>query len=574
MAKIFISFLLLLSLCASAQEHLLRHEYKYRLTNGFDLLVVEDANATATTLFLSGRIGPYLEDSLTDGAYMVCFELLRSGLVQQLGPNIKVDGHMRTEYFVLELSGLGIDQLETGVETIQTVFTEAWWDSTDVEQAKQAALQQAPTDPLLLAGEQLGPQIWGDAAPQMSDLAPTAKLLAMDSSMVAGIITHMFCPSLMQLAIHSPNNNREVRTRMNLLWNDWLECRQHTFAANAVPSYKTMPFTLQNLEVGAIDTATYLTIAQGPSIFDGEKDLLFGMLIKELLSLSDTVSMLADSLHLDRVAIDVRGGRYTSELWLMAKHHGDSSIISGQRAYQILIDSLTDTNRVLFTEQEMDQAKAKLTDQLQDTVLGIHRTQLLNQNWALAREPFTTFLSNELDKLAAKDMTAHMRKHLKGPNYTSAIILPDSSMLTPDLIEGYTTTHPSIFDHVFHFKKNTGTFVDPAHQDYLNELFQFVNTNSFRLQIIGLSSKEELGEISDREMAEFFQQDSMRFQITSGGKIKKDRIPLELYRVMVVMRYLIDRGVDPKRLFGTGIRLPKKDPFIERAGTLNLKMLY
>lgn len=574
MTKFCIYLLLLLPLCSFGQEHFLRHEYKYRLSNGMDLLLVEDAKASETTLFLSGRLGPYLEDSTTDGAFIVCFELLKAGLTEQLSSSAKVDGYMRSEFFMFKLSGLPADHIEPAVKSIQTIFTKAWWDSTDLEKAKVKALQWASVAPLDLVGEKLSAQIWGMNAPQMSELAPTEHLLALDSSLVNHVLSSLFCPSLMQLSIHSPMDHRALRTQMILLWNDWFSCRVPHSVVNFVPSYRPMPFSLQNLEVAAVDKPTYIELVQGPSVFNGDNAILFGLVIEELLAISDTAAMLLDSLHLTELTIDKRGGRYASELWLYAKYNGDSSIISGHTAFTTLIDSLTDTTRTFYTQAEMARAKAVVVDLFQDTVLGAHRTLLLARHGALSQEQLTSVLSKELDKLTPADMVKGLNRYFMGTSNASAIILPDSSFINDELTQGYVSTDPSILDHVFHFKKNTGVFADSAYGVALNQLYQYMQSNDFSLQIVGLSSKEELGHVTDAEMVKFFQHEAMPYMVTSGRKAKRDNVPLELYRVMVVMRYLVERGINPHRLLGTGMRLPKHDPFIERAGTVNVKMQY
>ena len=573
MNKLIVYLLLLLPLCLQAQEHLLRHEYKYRLSNGFDLLLVEDSSAKQTTMFLAGKLGPFLEDSTTDGAFMVCFELLKAGLNEQLGDKVTVDGYMRMEYFLLELSGFG-NEVEPIVEDIQTVMTQAWWDSADVEAAKIKALQHASTDPVTLVGEQLSTQLWADDAPKLSLLAPTAQLMAIDSQTIAHIINELFCPSLMRLAIHTPLDHRSLRSEMIILWNDWEACRVPHSVINFVPTYRPMQFSLQDLIVKPVNKPTYMRSVQGPTIFNGQDQLLFGMMIEELVGISDTVALLLDSLQLENIELDLWGGKYASELLLYANYNGDSTIAAGQQAFLMLIDSLSDTARTWCTLEEMAKAKAVLVDQLQDTILGTHRTLLLCKHWASGQEALTTFLSKELDKLKPADMVLGFKAYFTVANNASALILPDSTMLDQHLIDNYTTTRATVFDHVFHFKKNTGTYSDSAYEVALNELYQFMRNNDMNLQVIGLSSKEELGHVTDADMVKFFKSESMPYMVTSGRKAKRDNIPLELYRVMVVIRYLVERGISPDRLVGTGMRLPKNDPFIDRAGTVYFQMQY
>lgn len=573
MNKLIVYLLLLLPLYLQAQEHLLRHEYKYRLSNGFDLLLVEDSNAKQTTMFLAGKLGPFLEDSTTDGAFMVCFELLKAGLHEQLGDKVTVDGYMSTEYFLLELSGFG-NEVEPIVEDIQTVMTQAWWDSADVEAAKIKALQHASTDPVTLVGEQLSTQLWANDAPKLSLLAPTAQLMAIDSQIIVHIINELFCPSLMRLAIHTPLDHRSLRSEIMILWNDWEACRVPHSVINFVPTYRPMQFSLQDLIVKPVNKPTYMRSVQGPTIFNGQDKLLFGMMIEELIGISDTVALLLDSLQLQNLELDLWGGKYASELLLYADHNGDSSIAAGQQAFLMLIDSLSDTARTWYTSEEMAKAKAVLVDQLQDTILGTHRTLLLCKHWASGQEALTTFLGKELDKLKPTDMGLGFKAFFTAANNASALILPDSNMLDQHLIDNYTTTRATVFDHVFHFKKNTGIYSDSAYEVSLNELYQFMRNNDMNLQVIGLSSKEELDHVTDADMVKFFNSESMPYMVTSGRKAKRDNIPLELYRVMVVIRYLVERGISPDRLVGTGMRLPKNDPFIDRAGTVYFQMQY
>lgn len=573
MNKLIVYLLLLLPLCSQGQQHLLKQEYKYRLSNGIDLLLVEDPNASETTMFLTGKLGPFLEDTTTDGAFMVCFELLKAGLKEQLGGSATVEGYMHTEYFMIELSGLS-NNVEPTVETIQAVFTETWWDSTDLEAAKLKALQHASTKPITLVGEKLSEQVWANEYCKMSDLGPPAKVLALDSMLIDSLLNNLYCPSLLHLAIHSSLDHRELRTQMILLWNDWLACRVPYSVVNFVPSYRPIKFSLKNLIVSPVDETTYLQLVQGPAVFNGKDQLRFGLLIGELLGLSDTVAMLLDSLHLKDLELEVKGGIYASELWLQAKYAGDSTIAFGEQAFQGLIDSITDTTRTLFTQAEMAKAKAVLVDQLQDTLLGVHRTMLLSKHWAMGQQPLATNLGTELDKLKPVDMVRGLSNYFNGHNNASALVLPDSSLLSAELVNSYTTTHLSVLDHVFNFKKNTGQFADSAYEQGLNELFQFMKSNTFSLQVVGLSSKEELDHVTDADMVKFFKDGSMPYIVTSGRKAKRDNIPLELYRVMVVMRYLIERGINPDRLIGTGMRLPKKDPFYNMVGIVHFQIQY
>lgn len=574
MTRLITAFLLILSFHAWGQDHLLPKEFEYRLSNGMDLVLVEDPTTVKSTVFLSGRIGPYMEDSTIDGSLMVCFNLLTKGLEDKLSGIAKVDGYMSLESFMFSLSEIDKEHLKPTLSLINSVFKDTWWDSTDVETAKAIALQNANTDPLTQVVEKLNKQLWNDHYTHMSELASADQVMSIDSQLIASALERLFCPSLMHLTVHTASDHRDLRTFLIVDWNDWTACHASNITTSYVPSYNAMPFTLQNLVVKPIEQPTFLYLVQGPSAFLGQKQLMFGTLIEELVGTSDTVAMLADSAGLSNIKISRHGDVYASDMLLSAQNGSDSSLSVAYVSFMSLIDSLTDTNRVLFTNIELARAKAVLVDLFQDTTLGTHRSMLLSKHWSHKQEEMVSDLSKYLNELTAKDMIAGLHRYLKGSTYASAVVVTDSTELTQELETVYCSTDKSIVDHVFHFKKNTGQYSDTDHVEALNELYQFMRYNDFRLQVVGLSSKAELGTVEDPEMAQYFNNDSIPFMITSGRKYKNNRIPLELYRVMVILRYLLDRGIAPERLLGTGMRLPKKDPFIERAGTVNLKLQY
>lgn len=573
-----IVIILLAVLNAQAQFYLLPNEYHYRLINNLSVIVVDDTSKADVQADLILKVGPYLEDTTLDGLNFLYCHLLEAQLVDALErklPSAKLSSEVDLEYVAFRFTLPNDERIDSFLAVIYEVFQEQKWDSTDLEQAKLAAMATIDTmvkKPERAAVNHLRLQLWGNYRSHMTIYDNEENILAADSATIAKLEEQFYCPGYGLMTIHGNVNNRAFRFMAQRDFNAWDQCRYSPLNRKVVPEYQKLLFSRQSVMLAPVEQPEFLLLFQGAALLESDKNALTTLLLAKLIDRSDSVQKQLDSLPIQSLSLDFDLLKYAADMRFTLVPNEDA-LMAGYHAFWMLMDSIAHTD--MISDEELTDVKTELISELTIKDRPDDRTRLIQYYWSIGRSEWIKTLESVIAELGPEDVQQVVKQYILNNTYTSSLIAEDTSGISSAIAMEYTSTRRDVYDYTFHFDKNTADISTPNADSLLNSLFQFLHINPHaKIRIIGVAGKDELAKVKDQELVNYLK-GIEHFYITPKELIPTNKIRLDAYRAMTIMKYLLVRGVHIKQLEGTGLMLkPKVFPNEMQRRQVYFQMIY
>ena len=289
---------------------------------------------------------------------------------------------------------------------------------------------------------------------------------------------------------------------------------------------------------------------QGPNLFNEYRVPFAAMAFNEIFQLPVFQKQL-DSLDLSKLQYQFAMKKMASPIVVTLPIDDSTQITDIRQKYRSYLDSLAMGK--LVTNFMLDTVKTQLKKRMTTTGVGPKRYQLLRDYWVWNEEKWINTVQDSIEQIKLTYIQRFVQEYLIDAHYASVLLLPDSSYIK-EYEEDYTNTTFHLRDYVFSFNKNTGD-MDSSSQ-LLNSLYQWLKINpQMTIQVVGYAGKDELNQVQDDEMLDFLEAHP-DFKITQQSLIPTRKIRLDVYRALVVTRYLLDRGIPDSQVSGNGITLP------------------
>lgn len=557
-----IAILCLLGYSAAAQFFLLPNEYHYRITNNLSIVVDDQPQMRQVQANLVFKIGPYMEDTTLDGHNFLYFHLLQQQLNKGLAqiPRATLQAHIELEHTNFDFTLPNEASFPMLLDLIYHTFQEPSWDSTNLEQAKNdafAAIEAAKKQPERHAINQLRLQLWGNYQSHMTIYENIENIANADSVSMAALHEQFYCPGYALLTVRGAVDNRDIRFKSQVKFNGWMGCRYSPLNRKVVPEYQTLAFSRQNVMLAPVDEAEFLILFQGPALIISDKDALSAALLADMLQNADSLRARLDSTAIKSLRLDFDLQKYAADLRFFVVPKKDE-LIEGYHDFFSLMDSIAYAN--VFSAEEFESAKKRLANELTAKSKDANRTKLMEYYWTIGRSEWIKTLETDIAALAMDDVKAATRQYVCNNTYTSALLAEDTTGITSAIQQEYTSTKTDVFDYTFNFAKNTADIISDDADSLMNSLFQFLKINpQAKMRVIGAAGKDELSKVTDPQMGAFV--DSLRETTTIGQQLKAhgSTFRLDVYRSLVTIKYLLDRGIPPGQIEVTSLMLKPKE---------------
>lgn len=547
--------LLVLSLVTTGQTYLNSNEFEYMMPNQLGLYVSGDQSIKSVQISLSFKSGYGSEPAAQDGISLLMYSYLLNAFSKDVNliPGAVLSGELRENLTIFTFSLTNKKYIPTLFSQMNGVFEQFVVDSLELEQARGMAFKLAADmqqDRMSQVEAVVGPQLWGDFFPIYYPLAADSFLLAADSAALADYQLQHYCPGYALIMITGGVEHRDMRRLVMDSLTGWRDCRYSPANRQLLPSYKPTPLSRQNVVVTDVEQPTLMYFYQGPNLFNKFQVPFAAEALAWIFELPAFREQL-DSMGLGALKYDFDMKKVAVPVVFSIALNDTTNIDSLAALYRSFLDSLA--MGVLIDKEMLDVVKTDMLNNMSATTAGEKRYNLFRKFWAWSEKPWIKTVGDSIQRLKPKHIQQFVTGYLLQEQFVSALLLPDSAAIT-EVEEQYVSTTWDLQDYVFHFEKNTGN-LDSVSLASLNMLYQFMKINpQMKVQVVGHAGKDELGQVQDKTMLEFLEAHP-GFEITETPLIPTKKIRLDVYRALVVTRYLIERGIPETQISGTGLLL-------------------
>lgn len=540
---------------ANGQVYLKTNEHRQRLTNGLNLFYAQLEGTNSYEMMLAFRFGSIVEDSTNDGLGYVCHTAYLNGLqkqLQQVNKNIKVDGRFGFEYSTYKFT-VDASQYIQALDAIAAHYANVP-DSIDFANAiaQNAALFSIIQNTLLYPAEQeLISRQWNLRGPSMSIYGPIPTADSVTIAKATDMYLNGYCIEFAQLAFNGPIPFREVWSVTQDHLSYISSCPGELFNTKLANLYPAPALSSQLVYgVGNATPTRYQKSYQGPYLSYDVKGCLAGLVLKQLLTQSQSVKTLCDSMDMDKLLLAYDPMYYASGMTWHIFPKPDSLHLAYSN-FDTLMHLLATT--IVFTSNEIEEAKATVLKQF-ETLYNTPslKLYLASQYWANSSYAWLAKYPDAVKGITHDEISGMIKTYVLGKKYTTLLLLNDADSSSYHF-DQFATTFKAIDSVRFHFQRNTATFASGADDSTYMAFEQTLLINPDLMVAINATAyKSELLKVKDDSLGTELSQ-YKGFYIYPMSLIEDNRnYRLDIYRAATLINKLLKAGVLPGQLKGTG----------------------
>lgn len=524
----------------NAQNYLKPNEFFYQPINGLNVVLIQDSSLKSTHVSLTLKAGTTFENLKSKGA---------SEIIASEGLHFLRDFHttatIANDYTLYYSEILNENDLDFLFKQY-IVFLNHQIDSVFIHPKLNYAtaytsLQASLNSDLPLSGLfSLYTFLLGK---------PTAKFDA-DSIFLKNVSVFkksFYCPQNALLIVQGNFNKSIIYSKINKILLDWKDCTYQPFSGFPVSAIQSVPFNSQHVDT-TINTSTQLQLYfSGATFYLSKADVLAGLILSNYFSLSETAfqQLLKDSFQVNISPNPYYFGKYISVFSLLFSLKDTNTKILEQY-YQP--DSLW--KKIKISEKELIQAKemSKLLFIEANHKKEYH--QKLSKFFALTDLNYFGKIKDSIDAITLNDVNNYIQKYIANNSFSA--VLHISSTSDSALFSSFVPT--SDFPNVcsFNFKKNSYELIDENADSIINSIAQWLKINpKQKIKINGIAYENEILQVKDEDMITFYKSNPS-FIIAPSSLIPTKKIRLDVYRSMVIIKKLFEKGITLEQISGTG----------------------
>lgn len=545
---------LLIALPALSQNYFSENERYYQLTNGLELLLIQDKSSGEFNVSYTSKAGAYTENKKLSGLTELYSSLF---FVKQTANPSSVQNQ--------ELTDKGIQQSKSVAEE-HLSFILQFYNKNQINDAL-SFLQNNLTDTTITQGaidlvkpsisksyvsERAEKMLWREYYNRMSlDGRPDS--MPEDVKKGLQIIQERnLCPQNSLLIISGNIDFKSTLEKVQQTLGRLKECNFSYFNRYPIPETSPLPYSQQILSYERTNfRAEYYF--QGPTLKDDIKGVLSGTLLDLILN------KYYEKGNLD---ISLKSLYYANPAKVEAKAESKEDFMKYFKQTEALFYG--DQQPEFINEQRLKAAKEVFKKRLETiTATPVLKVRLVSMMWASKDINFLPSLIEEMERITLKDLKSFVDQYIREQNHIIKLVVPAAGQLA-DSLEIETAAHPE--DYELLFKKNTGQLLDEAQDSVFNNFLYFLKINpKAKIKIVGLASDSELLNIKDKDTYKFVKKDMEKFRIHPAAlRPSSSKIRLDIYRTIKIAQMLNENGIELSRLVGSG-RIAKAEEESEKS---------
>ncbi len=542
----------------TAQDYLEPNEYLSKLSNGINVYFVKDASAKEVSIEVNIRHGNFAQRpewkanigfyeqliTLQQKKWIVSEMAGQAKLKSSTSDNIRVSFSYSVQPVFLKDFLLG---LATEFHTL-TTDTLLWQEAKLLHNQKiQSERQKDHWEELNNASTLL----WKSFKGRTEQGLVTSNF---DSSFIAEIehfYPLLFCPEHVMMSIHGNLNLNQLRLDLQSEMNEWPQCDFIYEKRFSIPQPRELLYSTTQVSINEAYTSPKLYFKlRGPNVNDQNDKALVANWLAKFIQHPKVKQQLLDTLVLKDINLSALTDRYSGEIELAVTPKLDS-----------LDKALYNIHTLLFTDLLLSLATQEVFDDVKDQILK--EMEFLKSNptnrltaagllWSLDDMELFGRYEQKVQVISLIDLKNTLSDYIIGETYIATLATDERSYTYTCSDTIMMNTGTNVEEYQFHFLTNSIDFSSENEDSILTSLAYFLKINpTVKLQVNGVASDQELSSLKN-EMRAYMDSVDTKI-IIPASLVTSKKIRLDLYRAMVIVKGLTERGIDDKRLRIFGI---------------------
>lgn len=550
--------LLFVTQLAVGQTYLAPNEHQQRLNNGLHLFYTQLPNSNQYEMLLAFRFGSMAEDESNDGLAYVCHTAFLNGIQKQLkqfDSSIKVDARFGFDLCTYRFA-VKSSQFESALAAISRHYAQTPDSMAFVAAITQnAALFSIIQNTLLYPAEQdLIERQWTNRAPAFSLYGPVPMTDSITIDKVEKLYRQSYCIEFALLAYSGPESFRKIWSKTQEMLSYVSSCPNELFNTKLANLFSQPKLSSQVVySVGNAIPSKYQKIYHGAYLSYDIKGTLATLVLKQLLLQTKKIDSICNSLGIAQLRLAYDPLHYASSLTWHITPATDSLHVAYSN-FDTLMLRMSD--KQFFSDSEIEIAKNEIIRQYKILINDPSKKMfLVSQYWSQNTLPWVGLFSDMITAVDANQISKVINEYVVNQKYTTLLLLNDTDSATYDY-SMFTTTYTSIDSVKFNFQKNTAKFASSADDSVLVAFTQTLLINSdLEVALNATAHKSELLNIKDDSLATELKKFEGYYLYPKSIFTDNKTYRLDIYRAAKLMSMLLNNGVMPKQLKGTGVLL-------------------
>lgn len=537
------------------QVYLKANEHRQRLTNGLSLFYTQIDGSSNYEMMLCFRFGAIVEDTATDGLGYVCHTVFLNGLqqhLQKVDKSIKVDGRFGFEASTYQFI-VSAGKFQDALDAIAYHYANGP-DSAIVASAitQNATLFSILQNTLLYPAEQdLIARQWGLRAPSLSLYGPIPSVDSTTVSSVLEMYRDGYCIEFAQLAFNGPKPFREVWSVTQNQLSYISSCPGELFNTKLANLYPSPVVSSQLVYgVGNATPTRYQKSFQGPYLSFDVQGCLSALVLKQLLNQPTGLNLLYDSLKVNKLLLAFDPQYYASALTWHIFPRTDSLHVA-YRNFDTIMRLIADGN--VFEPDDIEEARNVLIKQY-ETLLNNPslKLYLASQYWSNNTFNWLVEYTEALKAITHEHVSKMVKDYVLNRKYTALLLLNDADSSAYNYRQ-FVTTYTAVDSLCFHYQRNNAMFASGQDDSTFAAFEQTLLINPDLMVVLNATAyKSELLKVNDDSLAAVLSnyKGYYIYPMTIGEG--KNTFRLDIYRAATLIAKLLQSGVLPNQLKGTG----------------------
>jgi predicted Zn-dependent peptidase len=540
-------WLFCLVLCCSnvvkAQNYFKQNEYFYTLVNGLKIILIEDTTSKNVSIQLSVNVGTsYEPQSIKGGA---------SFIAANLAPNFSkyntkcILTNDYTGYF-------STIQTTDNFEDVLKAFLSAVTTDTFISNANLNTeyIEYNTSFTSCTANKGCEDAVKIIYENNENRLGEPINIFPNDSTYLANTLKFkksFYCPQNSLVIVSGKFNRDKLFKQLQNTFLDWKDCSYNPNRAFPVSSIKTNDYNIQLTSIVEDSATATLNVYQsGPVMYKNKKEVLAGILFASMVNEETSAlrSFFVDSLSIKDIQCDFNFRRFISLFSLKY------SIDTANSAFLSMYNKPEFLNyEQFYSTDQLSKAKIKSASIFNNRDSVKTYFQHLTLFNAIASLDYYGKIQDSIKIITAKDIVGFVNKYILKNPFVAVANSPFLNTNT-DTLFAETALLPSAYE--FKFKKNTGEFEEGNIDSLINSLAQWLKINpSVKVKINGVANADELLTVRDDAMLDYYK-NNPGFVIAPSDLIPTKKMRLDVYRSMIIVRKLAEKGISLNQISGTG----------------------
>jgi zinc protease len=431
---------------AFAQPKVPEHVFYQKLSNGLEVLVLEDHTIPFSTIEIACKNGSFTEDDNYNGLshlyehmffkankeYKTQDDYLKAVDKLDMNFNGQTQEENVTYYFTLPK-----ENTIKGLEFMNAAIRYPLFNEEDMEKENtvvDAEFQRHESSPYYVLIDTLNHLLWGNNYSRKNIIGNHAVILSATPGKMETIKNKFYYPNNCLLTIGGDVDHEEVFRKVEKIYGSWKSSAFDPAKEYPIPEMEPLKENKLVVIASQLAQAPLLMLRwQGPDMRNDIKATYAADVFSFILN--QRLSKLTLALQETGLATDIQVNYFSQKYVGPITFSVSPNPARIKECYQVMQQEMAkwdDDNYI--TDQQIERAKKILAiTQVEDREEVERYVHLFSFWWACASVEYYTLYGDNLNKITRQDIKDYVRKYIRNKPFSGGLIIPEDANLKTDI---------------------------------------------------------------------------------------------------------------------------------------------